>query len=101
MKYLIPAFLYDSQYGRDDIREMMELLRSKKMESGGGIETELLSDIAHDIGLEHQWVDSNGNWKNKEDKERAFSLAEIEANKYKKGGEVKSSGINWIITGKH
>lgn len=60
-----------------------------------------IDDIAFDIGLEHQWVEGN-KWKGDEFKDKAYKLAELEAKKYSKGGEIRDfgTGIDWLITGK-
>jgi hypothetical protein len=74
-----------------------------KMEKGGtALDKDTLDDIAWDSGISHKWIENN-KWKNDDFKSKAYKLAELEAQKYSKGGEAESrvgcGGINWIITG--
>lgn len=78
---------------------------SDKMEDGGvALDKELLDDIAWDLGISHQWIDTaTGKWKSEGDKDKAYKLASVEAARYEKGGKIRdkkqSDGINWLITG--
>ena len=59
----------------------------------------MLNDIAYDIGIQNDWL-KNGKWTSEEDKQQAYSLAKLEARKYKKGGKIKYevSRIYYMLT---
>jgi len=88
----------------DDKMEKGGVAGDDEKEKGGSLENELLDDIAWDLGISHQWIDTaTGKWKSEGDKDKAYKLASVEAARYMKGGKIKdkkqSDGINWLITG--
>jgi len=50
---------------------------------------EITDDIAFDIAVEHQWIE-DGKWKSDEFRDKAYKLAELESEKFLKGGEAKA-----------